>query len=44
MFVASFFIVIGASMNILFIMIEVIVFSSSLFVSLAHVPKVMYFK
>ena len=43
MHVASFFIVIRASMNILFI-VEVNIFSSSLFVTLAHVPKVRYLK
>jgi hypothetical protein len=41
--VANFLIVIEASMNILFI-IEVIIFSLSFFVSLAHVPKVRYLK
>ena len=41
--VANFLIVIKASMNILFF-IEVNIFSSSLFVSLPHVPKVRYLK
>ena len=41
--VANFLIVIEASMNILFI-IKMNIFSSSLFVSLAYVPKVRYLK